>query len=58
MKDGEEQYVVTSEERHTRIKADAADRMKIHEAISTCIDYLKVTSIQSQVLLTYFLVEL
>ena len=40
MKDGEEQYVVTShkEERHTRIKADAADRMKIHEAVSTCID--------------------
>ena len=30
MKDGEEQYVVTShkEERHTCIKADAADRMK------------------------------
>jgi len=26
------------EERHTRIKADAADRMKIHEAVSTCID--------------------
>ena len=40
MKDGEEQYVVTShkEERHTCIKADAADRMKIHEAVSTCID--------------------
>ena len=30
MKDGEEQYVVTShkEERHTCIKVDAADRMK------------------------------
>ena len=40
MKDGEEQYVVTShkEERHTRIKADVADRMKIHEAVLTCID--------------------
>jgi hypothetical protein len=40
MKDGEEQRVVTShkEERHTRIKADTADRMKIREAVSTCID--------------------
>jgi len=40
MKDGEEQYVVTShkEERHTLIKADAVDRTKIHEAVSTCID--------------------
>ena len=40
MKDGEEQNIVTShkQERQTRIKADAADRMRIHEAISTCID--------------------
>ena len=40
MKDGEEQNIVTShkEERQTRIKADAADRMRIREAISTCID--------------------
>ena len=40
MKDGEEQHVVTShkEERYTRIKADAVDRMRIREAVSTCID--------------------
>ena len=40
MKDGEEQNIVTShkEERQTCIKADAADRMRIREAISTCID--------------------
>jgi len=41
MKDayGEEQYVVTShkEERHTCIKANATDRMKILGAVSTCI---------------------
>jgi len=40
MKDFEEQCVVTfhKEERHSHIKADAIDRTKIHEALSTCID--------------------
>ena len=40
MKDGAEQHIVTShkEERHTRIKSDASDRMKIREVVSTCID--------------------
>ena len=43
MKDGEEQCVVTfhKEERHPRIKADAIDRTKIHEALSTCIGVLQ-----------------
>ena len=54
MKDGEEQYVVTShkEERHTCIKADAADRIK-----SIYID-VESDKHLSMVLLTYFLVEL
>ena len=50
MEDGEEQYVVTSHKEEgihaSKLKADAADKMKIHEAMSTCIDYLKVISIQ------------
>ena len=59
MKDGE-QNIVTShkEERQTRIKADAADRMRIREAISTCIDVFENDKHQSRVLLTYFLEEL
>jgi len=44
MKDCEGQNVVTSH-KEERIKGDTADSMKIHEAVSTCIDVLKVTSI-------------
>jgi hypothetical protein len=49
MKDGAEQHVVTShkEERHTRIKADASDRMRWYQHAPMC---LKVTSIQMSVL--------
>jgi hypothetical protein len=40
LQDGHVQKVVTyhKEERHTRVKADAADRMKIRDALSMCID--------------------
>ena len=40
MQNGKTQTVVTchKEEQHTRVKADSDDRMKIREALSTCID--------------------
>lgn len=40
MKSGEEQYVVTygKKKRYTCLKADAADKTKIHEAVPKSID--------------------
>ena len=46
IKEGDVQAVVVTthkEERHTRIKEDAADRAKIRETLTTCIDMLDTT---------------